>query len=361
VRTEYETVIGIPSSASTDVRPASGYVVHKDWQAVSDTKRTKRAKDGNVSEERVENIQTDVTAFGSVYIYGQVTMRLKPEVSERTRYGWGDSFNNMIDPVPMSKDADTDDITNALLSRRFKNGGREENINGILQFLDGHLENDFGRMRNKSDSSGGGATLTTSDYAEALILGSFELEDIEEIEMDGSSRPWLPSKFFPQKEYNVYTEENAREFADSMQKLFDDTMSTEMLRDAGATDEELAVIQEWLDNYIESTIQNSSPTLPNSGYPPFGYTDLKPRINAYLTMLSQQELRTTAQSKGIKLKLTDDYGRDKWDITQYVESDQSIGDILEIWRVRVARAAVADARTQIEIRNRPRSTAMADF
>jgi hypothetical protein len=350
VRTNYEATLGIPRSAGPEVRPASGYVVHQDWEAARRKKREEIGKSYNTTDEWVDSVDAGMDQYGHVGIYGEVTVRLKPEVSGRTMYGWGDSFNNLIDPVPLSPDADIDDIGNAVLERRFKDGGRSPSAHGLLQILDGYLEGDFSRMRN---------THGESNYAEALIMGSFSLEDIEEIELPWETVPWLPSAFFSRRAFETNDKESIQEFADGIDKVVDDIASEERLRELGATDEEISEIREIFGNLVGKIRgDNRFPSIPRDWNVGYGSTQ---KIWQYLAMVGMGELRTEAAAKGARVKTTSMNGADRWDITNYKEAEQQVGDVVQIWRNRATEAIIKDMREAIERRNRPPSTTTIDF
>lgn len=359
VRTNYETLVGLPPSSTEDVRPASGFVVHKDWQAIIEKRRAEEFGKSQMPETATaENVASTIAPYGHVGVYGNVTMRLKPEVSERTRYGWGDSFNNMIDPVSMSPDADIDELGNALLSRRFKNGGRSENMRAAMSFLDAHLAGDFGLLRSShaTDSSVTRKSPFNDDsYAEALVFGSFELADVAEIEMDWKTMPWAPRSIFPDGgPTNAQPDDAAvASFETSMQTLFETTLNADFLKTLGATDEEIAEIQSLVDKYMMSISNERRTKMPSSTE--IGWATNE-RIHDYLSILAQQELMDDAAKYGTKVKFTSPRGLSRFDITHYSESDQKIGDVKEIWRRRVAAAAIEDARNAIKARSKPAPT-----
>lgn len=353
VRTDYESTIGIPRAASIDVRPASGYVVHRDWQTFTKNAQQKNAQRAKAVEDNIENIETSVSPAGAVGIYGNTTIRLKPELSERTRYGWGDSFNNLLSPARMDQDEDIDTISNALMHMRYKHASINDNVEHLLLFLDGYITGDFSNMRPGSLLGAGGVTsrsASTSEYAEALIMGSFELADIEEIELRSDAMPWLPKKYFPQMSYDSSTPENAEEFAGVMEKIFDETIDIAMLRSLGATDEEIEKIKTYRDAYLKRIREDSIPKLPThftgriEGFPGSSAGVL----GEYLSMVSMEELRQLTEDNGIKLKLMSRNGMNPLDIKSYSEKEQELGSVQEIWKQRFIRKLIDDTRKEIE-------------
>lgn len=351
IRTAYEATLGIARETPAELRPASGYVVHQDWEKAMLKTRQDVADGRRVPDERIENVRGNTDVYGTVGIYGGVTMRLKPELSERTYYGWGDSFNNLIDPAPLRPDAETDDLGNAVLQRRFKNGSMSETGQAVLSFLDAYLHNDWSRLRTQSKET---------NYAEALVMGSFELKDIEEIEIPWDNIPWLPETYFSRRSYEPQDSRGdmqlVNEFADSMQNLFDDVASSDRLAEFGAQPEEIEEIRKQIDGYLSKRRTDITfPRLPRSEDFPnrHGMTQTQQRLFQYIAILSMTELKDKANENGIRVKTISNEGLDRWDIASYGPEDQKIGDISEIWRNRLTKAMIEDIRRIIEIRNRP--------
>lgn len=159
VRPAYESTIGIPEDAPAELRPVSGYAVHPD----ADEKMRKRiAESTGRPPSEVAIISDDGQDGGDAWSYGNVVVKLRPEVSERSAVGRGDTLNNSLDVAPLG----TDDPDKALAAMFGEGNTHAASIAlGILQ------------KRLTGDMSG----VSSNHYFEVLIPGGVEVDDIEEI------------------------------------------------------------------------------------------------------------------------------------------------------------------------------------
>lgn len=228
VRSRYEVHLGIPYEAEAELRPASGYVVHPDWE------RTQidhlRPYLGDMSDEDIsKRLFRDVTnnPAGHVTIYGETEIVLKPEVSGRTQYGRGDSLTSVLRPTSMDSD-NPEEIMQALnWSGGQVDGESIKYATNLLQTeVDGHFGN-LNLYHPKHDPDG---TRNTENlqrgYFEALIGGSFSVDDIEVVRLSV-------------QDLDLFTK-NDDDLSD--QGFVDAIANTDRLRSLGFSDEEIAYI-----------------------------------------------------------------------------------------------------------------------
>lgn len=228
VRASYEVHLGIPYEAEAELRPASGYVVHPDWE------RTQidylRPNLGSISDEDIsKRLFQDVSKnpAGNVLIYGETEIVLKPEVSGRTRYGRGDSLTSHLRPTLMDSE-NPEEIMHALnWSGGQVDGDSVKYATNLLQTeVDGHFGNlNLYHPKYNPDGTRNAENLQRG-YFEALIGGSFGVDDIETVRVPVSNLDSLT------KYDDDLTDEG---FVDAI-------ADPERLRGLGFSDEEIAYI-----------------------------------------------------------------------------------------------------------------------
>ncbi len=193
IRLPYEASIGIHPKTPANLRPASGYIVHQDWLEAE-----LQAASKDIEAQGLENAHPELLARGEtlnivkkgrgpVDIYGGIEVVLRPEVAERTRYLHGDSLNTKGSPTPMTG-TDITSIQKGLMINY-------EAGNSLTELLYGHWSKNHGashrHMIRDAESMPKGAyysgpeTWKNETYMEALIAGSFDSGDIDEIVMSG--------------------------------------------------------------------------------------------------------------------------------------------------------------------------------
>ena len=193
IRIPYEASIGIHPKTPANLRPASGYIVHQDWLEAE-----LQAASKDIEAQGLENTHPELLASGQtlnivkkgrgpVELYGGIEIVLRPEVAERTRYLHGDSLNTKGSPTPMTG-TDITSIQKGLMIN-FEAG------NSLTELLYGHWSKNHGashrHMIRDAESMPKGAyysgpeTWKNEAYMEALIAGSFDSGDIEEVVMPG--------------------------------------------------------------------------------------------------------------------------------------------------------------------------------
>jgi DNA polymerase III epsilon subunit-like protein len=191
IRLPYEASIGIHPKTPVNLRPASGYIVHQDWLEAE-----LQAASKDIEAQGLENTHPELLASGQtsnlvkagrgpVELYGGIEVILRPEVAERTRYLHGDSLNTKGSPTPMTG-TDITSIQKGLMINY-------EAGNTLTELLYGHWSKNHAashrHMIRDAESMPKGAyysgpeTWKNENYMEALIAGSFDSGDIEEVVM----------------------------------------------------------------------------------------------------------------------------------------------------------------------------------
>ena len=309
IRMPYEASIGIHPNTPANLRPASGYIVHKDWleaelKAAAELIETENLEGSSPellqSTGKIKNMRD---SRGQVEVYGGVEVILRPEVAERTKYLHGDSFRTKGTPTPMGS-IDIDSVQYALFqSALFENAEPDDKITELLY---GHWKKDHGASRRhmmQMSSPGFGAEQPikikeNSPYMEALIAGSFDSGDIEEVVLDGMDNipwEWLDTEEpAPGRKQEVTGGPKNPAFASAPQltHLSDEKHLTEKM---GFSPAEAKIAQEILRENL--TIKNGKPGIFK--------TEQK-----FLALIS---LKNKLQSRDIKLTVKNDRGLDIFD------------------------------------------------
>jgi hypothetical protein len=202
IRLPYEASIGIHPSTPANLRPASGYIVHKDWMETELKAAAEVIESENLEDAFPELLQSQGRLAdmregrGPVNLYGGIEVVLRPEVAERTRYLEGDSLNTKGIPTPMVGN-DIDSVQYALF-------GGTERRDMVTELLYGHWKGDHGASRRHMmmmSPPGFGAErpirVKKGQYMEALIAGSFDSGDVEEVVID--SMEYIPLQWIDQR------------------------------------------------------------------------------------------------------------------------------------------------------------------
>jgi DNA polymerase III epsilon subunit-like protein len=301
IRLPYEAKIGIHPNTPANLRPASGYIVHKDWtetelKAASDAIEAENLTDA--SPELLQNITDRMRQMkdgrGPVEIYGGTEIILRPEVGARTRYLEGDSLNTKGVPTPL--------LGNDIESIQYALTGGDDWKDTVVELLYGHWKKDHGATtRHRTQSTGPGLAPVrskNSNYMEALIAGSFDSGDIEEIILPATDYvpyEWIfDSKPMPGRKQQVYggQSESGIVRAPQFKHLSDEKHLIEKL---GFSPEEAKIAKQIVDEKLSA----------RSGTP--GAFNKEHRALAAIAM------RDRLQSRGIKLKIKTPGGVDIFD------------------------------------------------
>lgn len=215
IRTMFETYNGIHPDVPAELRPASGYIIHKDWEE-REIKDADKMLEGIGTDDSFPELVQNVPSRkgrGNVDIYGHLEITLRPEVANRTRYIMGDSLNNWIDtdnPAASTPLVGTniDSIEGALLTAQ---DGRHT----ALELLHGAWSKNHGQSTRHDNGR-------IPHYIEALVSGSFDKNDIESVSINLSDIPlnWL--------DFDV-----SRPIAGVRQPRQDETLNSSSLRQIG--------------------------------------------------------------------------------------------------------------------------------
>lgn len=184
LRKEYEKRIGL-SSGNRANRPVYGYLAHKSH--IEQKKKTSSKKIGkNIDGSTPFEVgDSDVLGDGLTAL-GEIEIVLKPEVSNRTAYGRGDSLSSGVRPVMMNS-SDKQDIADAILNPAGHNSDRER-FESVIHTLNAHVDKNYANVNAGLDKNGKMARVGGVDSAdrarvpfEAQILGGFRADEIESI------------------------------------------------------------------------------------------------------------------------------------------------------------------------------------
>lgn len=239
IRLPYEATLGIHPNTPANLRPASGYVIHKDWTEAELRKASEIIEAEGLTDASPELLQGGERlrqireGRGPVEIYGGLEVVLRPEVGERTRYLEGDSLNTKGIPTPL--------VGNDIESIQYALSGGSDYKDTAVELLYGHWKKDHGATRRhmvEMPPPGFGSApvrAKNSNYMEALIAGSFDAGDIEEIvvsDTDYVPYEWIfESKPQPGRKQQVYggQVQSGRITAPQLKHLFDEKQLAEKL------------------------------------------------------------------------------------------------------------------------------------
>lgn len=242
-RRRYEELIGIPSSAGAELRPASGFVVHED--ALKEMARVWEESQGVPPSEYVDlglayNWITGTpegrqALDGMGDSYGWIELVLDPSVTGRTAQGGVDTISNSTNVARMDSE-DRDEIANAVLGR---SGVWSGEFTGTML---SHLEAErTGSLAHVTDAKGGWRAEKGKgqyNYEEALIAGSFDLSEVADVRL-------LPQTRNPEGlEISLDPVLGFKNGAALKADIHEQFYSPEALKKAGLTDEEIAYLQE---------------------------------------------------------------------------------------------------------------------
>lgn len=184
-RRAYETRIGIQSDIDDSARPVSGYLVNRS----QDAKRRKMSKtdipDGMIAPIEI----VDGDPYGSdLSVQGEIEIVLKPGVAKKTSYTRGDAVSTGGRAVAMNSD-EQEDILNAIIHDDGPNA-KKTMARTMVGLLKASLDDDYSGVTAMPDKSGRlspvdkddpSASERNTESFEAMILGGFNIEEVEGI------------------------------------------------------------------------------------------------------------------------------------------------------------------------------------
>lgn len=183
---DYFSTIGLPRETRTTTLPVSGYVVHKSHIDAKKNMVT-QGMDGNINSGAVFEVGDEDVIGDGLTAYGDIEIVLKPSVSRRTAYGRGSSLAAGHRPVKLNS-RNRDDVADALLSFDGMSSDRRSQ-DALIGSLSASIDGDYSRF-NATRQSNGRFLKTNSpgkpgdaerEPFEALILGGFDIDEIEQI------------------------------------------------------------------------------------------------------------------------------------------------------------------------------------
>lgn len=320
VRIKYELSAGFPPDLDPGLRPASGYVTHPDWQEanIEVFKRRNGVEPTEFSEITRE-------AYGNVGIYGKVDVILRPEVSGRAGYGQGDSLTTALLPTRFDE-TDPEKVFTAVVSA----GGRERVMDRqVLALLEANRTGSFKYLNSLLDASNPeGEEKPYRQYFEALIPGSFGVEDVAAVRMDYYE---LASRTI-----SAQDKVSGKAALERTKQIRDEFFTTEKLQQMGFSDEEVQYILGMLDNY--RNFDRTKLSIPSDL--------LSPELERLLDFRLANERKAFIEAKGIEVQVTHfqstnpfdpkTYGGEPGDDIEKILFDQYVATLPE--RVRNDRA-----------------------
>jgi hypothetical protein len=333
-RVVYEETFGIPrENIDPELRPASGYLVHPDWEEAALEEARRRVDLPENRKDTLTDFSQHVTesgANGPVDIYGKVILKLRPEVSERTGYGRGDSLNNQSLPSSMDE-TDPDKIMTALVPSTLNT--MDNPFNQSMNLIDSHLAGSFKNFNNGSHVTN--SARSEREYIETLILGSFSADEVEEITL-----PWENLKMLD-RETERYQDEVKLELLVTMRSTF---LKEDVLRMAGFTEEEINYVMSLADKAEDDARQDRRNFLP-------GLINSK-EINDFIRTREAMRRKDLIEELGINVKAVSPDGKNYLDPATYGVSTQA--EVDELLQRQALNSMKEQARRDLNRRSIPR-------
>jgi hypothetical protein len=330
IRRAYEVQAGIPVDAPSNLRPASGYVMHRDLAAQIEKDIRDSVSQGTDPK--------DIPAFGEFYdwdssrskfdnsagIYGSIEMILNEDVSHRTGIVAGDSLNSWSSPS-LINETDPEKILVSIASPRGKNGGEIKEQN--LMLLQSFLADDY-KYATKSD-----IMQRSGQYHEALIGGSFDASEVAEIRV-------------PSHSLENSTEEMRR-----------DILSNEFINSLGLTEEERDALTPAIEGFITKP---SDPYLDRDRGVVFSMP--KETFQFLAMQRNYRNLYQRLKEKGFNGKLTPTHrmGVNLMDPASYAGYEEGM-ELESLLRNRLAEDMKKAIKDMLSRANKPKIEAAVDF
>jgi hypothetical protein len=187
IRGDYEVSQGVPRDAPESVRPASGFVHAGATKRHLAKKNDEDFVPGRDHPDR-DHTLTDLhhqRVMNGKGIYGQIHLVLNPDVKERTKAGEGDSLNYSVRGAPMVGATD-EELVDSFLAVDGGKGAKDrvqfDKIKRALELvIDGPGENQENIGYREQGTHDEEQKLGGHNYVEAMIYGSFDIDDVAEI------------------------------------------------------------------------------------------------------------------------------------------------------------------------------------
>lgn len=284
VREKYElSRMGLPLDAPTELRPLHGWAMMQDHVDAGNELFEMERKFDIQDPNFYSRWRGEEYAGGAVEtVYGDVRVTLRPGMEGRTSYTMGDSVRANPTSVIWLDETDEDLITNNMINGADMVDGREK----VLRLLDlrrSGNQRDFLQEKNWSDPDGLERDPTNIIrrrlYWETQVYGGIELGDVAELHI-------------PAEGPDIRTEDLVRRGGatpEVLEAVKEEFLSTERLKAAGLTDEEI----DWLRN-----------NWTGSG------SSVGQAIREVRDHRRRKELADAFEERGVKVSFTSDYAID---------------------------------------------------
>ena len=184
-RKAYETRVGISSDVDESARPVSGYLVNRS----QDSKRSSMLEmdPSGVVSAPLETLDNDPIGSG-LTAQGEIEIVLKPGVAKRTSYSRGDAVTTGGRVVAMNSD-NQEDVLNAIIHDDGPEA-KKTMARTMIGLIKASLDDDHSGVTALPDAKGRLSPVDKDDPSaeerenepfEAMILGGFDIEDVEGI------------------------------------------------------------------------------------------------------------------------------------------------------------------------------------
>lgn len=202
-RREYEEMLGIPELEDSSLRPAHGFLTHQDQIEFEDKwkqgeidaaeKRSPNAvsfRDLSVipppsgSNNSAKDSDGNLRQINAVpYQYGDTEIILRTDSAARSVGTMGDSFNGHRTPIALDGSSTDDELLEAMILNRGialeKYGAAASSQRRIANLLNASV----GKNHSQTTDFSRPGDDTKRDYVEAIVAGSFNMSDVEEIKI----------------------------------------------------------------------------------------------------------------------------------------------------------------------------------
>ena len=199
-RVQYEVMLGIPENADDSLRPAHGFYKHideiefgDDWAKEQIEEASKRDPNGvsfrdyNVlppasgsNNQKVDSDGVKRAVDSLPYQYGDSEIVLRQDVSQRAVATFGDSFAGYRTPIQLDGSSSDDELLEAMILNRANALTIGEGMTQQRRIAN-LLNSGMGRNHAHTTEWSEGNGERVREYTEAIVAGSFDMDDVEEI------------------------------------------------------------------------------------------------------------------------------------------------------------------------------------
>ena len=307
---KYEADIGIHPNTPAELRPAMGFVLHRD-ELEREQKDIMKLLE-NSGKEDADRYFPNLVDFphskrtrGNDWNFGNAEIILNPGVANRTAYGNGDLFNNHIEPAGMLTD-DNEVVMRAHVDSAFKNDNRVENI---VEHLYNHFKDDHNAYRREKYRTSPGRNWEPRG---ASIAGGFNADDIDEVRIPFDSMPLTFIDGHPQIPQSQKGPMNANlrnEIKTFLENKKHQILNDDRLAKLGFSEEERKTVRDILSSGRNEYV---IPDSLQKHMPRYGVMerDIKDDVDKLLKVESARAMKKSFDDKGINTSITNKFGLD---------------------------------------------------